>query len=516
MATWKSTDLNMKLLAPFFLFLSVTALAQDTTNKSAAPVISPASVTSPGSIVTPSAPTTIITPASPATPAKTDNQDKQEKQQPVLIDKIVGIVGDKVILLSDIELQYHQMKLEQPNMTPDAKCGILDQMMTSKMYLEQALLDSIKVTDEEVESELDRRIRYFVNMIGSEEKLEAYYEKSISQIKDEFKSDIREQLLSQREQAKIFEDVKITPTEVKAFYNKLPKDSLPYFNAEVEIGQIVIYPKVSSASKQLAMEKIEGLRDRIQKGEDFAKLARIYSEDPGSADKGGDLGTITRGQMVTEFEAAAYNLQDSMELSPIFETKFGYHIIQLLDRRGEKLHVRHILIKAKVTSSDLSFARARLDSVRRLIVEDSISFSKAVGKYSEDEGTKYQGGTLQNQQTGNGYFEIAQLDKSIYFTIEKLQPGEISEPVLYQTAEGDQAYRILYLKSETKPHQANLTDDFYKIKAGAQARKQDEALKKWLMERIQSSFTYLDMNYQNCNAVKKWFKSNDVIEKKYE
>ena len=438
------------------------------------------------------------------------------QDKPVLADKIVGIVGDKVILLSDIELQYHQLAAEQTTMPPDAKCLLLDQMMTNKMYLEQALVDSVKVTDEEIESELDRRIRYFVNMIGSEEKLEAYYEKSISQIKDEFKNDIKEQLLSQREQAKIYEGVKVTPIEVKAFYNTLPVDSLPYYNTEVEVGQIVVYPKVAAVQKQLAKEKIDGLRERVVKGDDFATLSKIYNEDPGSTDNGGDLGWVARGQMVTEFEAAAFALTDSMDLSPVIETKYGYHIIQMLSRRGEKIHIRHILIKAKVTPADIAAAKAKLDTVKHLIAIDSITFSKAVGLYSEDEGTKYQGGTLQNSVTGTSYFETSQLDKSIYFAIEKMKPGELSEPIVYTTPEQTQAVRIIYLKSQSKPHKANLNDDFYKIKAAAQAKKQDIALKAWMIDKIKSTYTMIDMNYLSCEALKKWYKTNNVTESKYE
>lgn len=446
------------------------------------------------------------------------------QEKPVLIDKIVGIVGDKVILLSDIELQYHQMQMDQQTILPaDAKCALLDQMMTNKMFLEQALLDSIKVTDDEIESELDRRIRYFVNMIGSEEKLEAYYEKSIAQIKDEFRGDIKDQLLSQREQSKIYENVKVTPSEVKEFFNSIPTDSLPYYNAEVEVGQISVLPKVTPEQKESAKKKAQELLDRVKKGEDFGTLAKIYSEDPGTAEKGGDLGNVTRGQMVTEFEAAAFNLTDSMELSPVIESKFGFHIIQLISRHGERLQLRHILIKPKVTSYDLADARAKLDSIRTLILtkalykdKDTITFSKAVSLFSEDDATKYQGGMLQNQQTGTSYFEVGQLDKSVYFTIEKMEPGELSDPVLYTTPDGSQAYRILLLKSESKPHQANLTDDFYKIKAAALAKMQDNALKKWIGEKIKTTYTTVDLNYQGCDMLKKWNKPVDVIENSYE
>ncbi|MDX2002992.1 MAG: peptidylprolyl isomerase [Chitinophagales bacterium] len=441
----------------------------------------------------------------------------QAQEKPVLVDKIVGIVGDEVILLSDIELQYQQMKLETPGLPESFKCQLFDQMLTNKMYLEQAKIDSIKVTDDEVESELNRRIQYFVSMIGSEEKLEAYYEKTILQIKDEFRTDIREQLLAQREQAKIYESVKVTPNEVKEFFNTIPKDSLPYFKSEVEIGQIVIKPKFSATAKQLAIEKLEGIREQIVKGNnDFETLASIYSQDDGSKDLGGDLGMVGRGVMVPEFEAAAFSLQDSMELSPIVESQYGYHLIQLLSRKGEKVHVRHILVIPTITNFDLREAKAKLDSIRNLIVHDSISFEKAVNRFSEDDETKYQGGMLSNPQTGGNSFETDQLDPSLSVPISDMKPGDISQPVMYLVSEREKYYRLLFLKSRTKAHTANLEDDFYKIKAAAQNKKQGEALQKWLKDRIQSTYTFVDTKYLKCDQVEKWNKTGVTIESTYD
>lgn len=431
-----------------------------------------------------------------------------------LIDKILAIVGDGIILLSDVELQYQQIKLENENVTEDMKCNLLEDLMTQKMYLQQAKLDSLVISEDEVENELNKRIQYFISMIGSQERLEEYYGKSITSIKDEFRKDIRDQLLSRRMRDKIFEGVKVTPSEVKTFFNKIHKDSLPYFNAEVEIGQIVFKPKVSPMQRQLAIDKIEGLKERIEKGEDFGMLALIYSEDPGSAQNNGDLGFVSRGEMVKEFEAAAFRLEPG-EVSDIVETKFGYHLIKMTEMKGQRARLSHILVSPKITSFDLKDTRKRADSVKTLLDEGKIGFQEAVKLYSEDEGTKHSGGMLVNQNTGSNSFEISQLDKSVYFGIDKLKPGEFSKPMLFQDERSqEQAYRVLYLKSQTEPHEANLKDDYDRIKKAALQQKEDQVLRKWLSMRIKETYIRVD-NFYNCENIKKWEKP-DVITKSYE
>ncbi len=437
------------------------------------------------------------------------------QEQRTLVDRIDAIVGDKIILHSDIELQYQQMKLEGTEVPGDFKCAILDQMLSQKLLFEQAELDSIVVSEDEIEGELDRRIRYFVSMIGSEEKLEDYYGKSIIQIKDEFRKDINEQLLSQKMRTKILEKVKVTPADVKFFFNSIPKDSLPYFNAEVEVGQIVMFPSVNQELKDYTKSQLTEIRKRILAGEDFCILAQLYSEDPGSADQCGDLGFIKRGEMVTEFEGAAFRLAEN-EISEVTETKFGLHIIQMLEKKGEKIRARHILMRPKTTSFDLINAKEKLDSIRTLIVSGKIQFSEAATKFSEDEETKNMGGMLVNPQTGNTFFEIDQLDKAIYFSIEKLSPGEISPPELYQTPDGSQAYRILYLKSESTAHEANLKDDYSKIKAAAAQQKDELEFQRWIKEKSKGAYIFVEESYSGCELMKKWMKDEKVSEKKYD
>lgn len=431
-----------------------------------------------------------------------------------LVDKILSIVGDEIILLSDVELQYEQIKMENENVSEGMKCNLLEELMTQKMFLEQANIDSLVVSEDEVEGELNRRIQYFISMIGSQERLEEYYGKSITAIKDEFRKDIRDQLLSRQMRSKIFEDVKITPSEVKAFFNKIHKDSLPYFNAEVEIGQIVFEPEISPTQRQLAIEKIEGLQERIEKGEDFGLLALIYSEDPGSTQNNGELGFVSRGEMVKEFEAAAFKLEPG-EVSEIVESQYGYHLIKMTDMKGQRARLSHILVKPKITSFDLKETRQRADSVKLLLDQEKIGFQEAVRLYSEDESTKHSGGMLVNPNNGTNSFEISQLDKSVYFGIDKLKPGEFSNPVLFQDERSqEQAYRILYLKSQSEPHEANLNDDYDRIKKAALQQKEDKVLQDWLNKKIRETYVKVD-NFYDCENIKKWQKTN-IITNSYE
>jgi peptidyl-prolyl cis-trans isomerase SurA len=426
----------------------------------------------------------------------------------LLVDKLLAIVGDNIILLSDVELQYNQLAAENPSVPENFRCEIFEQMLNQKLFLQQAKVDSIVITEDEIANELDRRIRYFIGMIGSVEKLEEYYEKSIVEIKDEFRKDIADQLLAQKMQSQIFGTIKVTPDDVKKFYAQLPEDSLPYYNAEVELMLIVKHPEISPEQKQLAIEKIEGIHERVMKGEDFSKLAIIYSEDPGSAAKGGDLGYVGRGELVTEFEGAAFRLKPG-EVSEVIKTKYGYHIIKMIEQKGERIRASHILIKPKVTTFDLQNAILFLDSIKKLIVNKEITFEKAVDKFSDDEETKNQGGLLMNQQTGNSSFETAQLDKNIYFAIENLNPGEISEVQLFAQPDGEQAARIIMLVSETKPHIANLKDDYYKIKAAALQYKQEDEMVKWTTLKIQNTYIKLTEDYRGCPNVKHWYQKND-------
>jgi peptidyl-prolyl cis-trans isomerase SurA len=428
--------------------------------------------------------------------------------QPQLADKIVGIVDDRIVQLSEVEAQYQQYVYQSPeSIQPDLKCQILDQFLTDKLLVRQAELDSVKVTDDEVEQTLDMRIRNFANIAGSMEKLEQYYGKSVIEIKDEFRNDIREKLLADRERSNIVKDLTVTPSEVVVFFNKIPKDSLPYFNAELEIGQLVIMPKVNNDIRIYAKEKITGLLDRVRKGEDFGALASSYSDDPGSADQGGDLGFINRGEMDPNFEAAAFSLKNPNDISEVIESKFGFHIIQLIERRGDKIHVRHILVKPKITSFDIQKAGAYADSVYNLIQSGKYTFAQAVSKFSQDDPTKENGGMIENPATNTTLFETADLgtyDQTLVPATDTLQVGAITKPMVFRTKQNETGFRMIYLKSKTRPHQANLHDDYDRVQQFALSQKQIDAITKWLDDRIAKSYVFVAPEYKNCKVIKKW------------
>ena len=423
------------------------------------------------------------------------------------MDKIIGVVGDQIILKSDIEIQVQQMASQEGSIiTPDADCSVLDEMLLQKMMLTHAELDSLIVSEDEVEGELDQRIRYFVNLFGGDQsKLEAYYSKSIVEIKEEFRTQIREQLLARKMQQDVIGNVKVTPSEIKEFFESIPRDSLPFYNAEVELAQIVIKAKPSEEQITKAEEDLAKLKSRVDEGEDFSVLAAVYSADKTSAENGGELGFISRNELVNEFASAAFRLENG-EVSDIVETEYGLHIIQMIERRGEKANMRHILIKPEITSYDLEKAKAKLNDVRKQILTDSIGFNAAVNKYSEDVSTKNQGGTLVNPNTGAASFEMDQVELTLFSVIDTMNVGQVSKPASFIDRDGSLGYRIIKLNKSTDAHRANLSDDYEKIKSVAESFKQQEAINKWVEKKAPETYVFIADDYKQCNSAIKWFK----------
>lgn len=422
-----------------------------------------------------------------------------------VVDQIVATVGNTIIKQSDIENEFVQA-FSQGTVSRndvDYKCEILEELLFQKLLLYQSKIDSINISDSQVEAELDKRIRFFITQIGSQEKLEEYYKKSIVEIKDEFRETVRDMLLSETMQRKVTDGLKITPTEVRNFFNKIPKDSLPLVSSEIELVQIVKLPTITKDEKEVAKYKIDELRKRILKGEDFATLAVLYSEDPGSAKKGGELGFIGRGELFPEVEGAAFELKEK-ETSPIVESSAGFHIIQMIERRGERINFRHILIIPKVSTAALSKASAKLDSISALILNKKISFEDAATKYSDDE-SKTNGGLVINPQMGTSKFQVDKIDAQLFFAIDKLRVGEFSKPVLFRTPEGKQAYRIVMLKSRTEPHRANLKDDYQLIQNTALSDKQERTISNWIKKKRESTNVKILEQYKGCDFKHSWF-----------
>jgi len=428
---------------------------------------------------------------------------KVEAQPEQIIDQVAAVIGNKILLKSEIETQYQQI-VEQGN-TPgeDLKCRITDQLLINKLLLNQAILDSIEVSEGQVDNELDRRINYMVNQIGSEARLEEYYEKSIIEIRDEFKPLIKEQLLVQTMQHNVTKDITTSPADVRDFFASIPPDSLPFINAEMEYSQIVINVPVSAEEKQNVKDKLEGYRQRVEKGEDFATLAILYSQD-GSSRNGGELGFVNRGDLVPEFESAAFKLRKG-EVSEIVETKFGFHIIQLIERRGEQINVRHILIKPNFGVADINRTFAKADSIYQLIKSDSLKFSDAAQRFSDDNESRYNGGNVVNQKSGTTRFEADEVDPAVFFQLEKMNVGEISAPIQSLSAEGNTAFRILYLKIRSAPHQANLTTDYQRIQQATLTEKENKALNEWVSRKKNITFVQVAEELKTCPNLQYWF-----------
>ena len=424
-----------------------------------------------------------------------------------IIDKVVAMVGSEIVLLSDIEEQHALAQAQNGgNLPADARCRILDQVMSKNLLINQAKLDSIVVAEEEVETQLDARIERILGLMGGDIKqFEDYYGQTVADVKAQFREDLRSQLLSDRMRQTIVSGITVTPSEVKEYFGQIPTDSLPYFSSEVELGEIIYKPEVNEEEREQALNKINDLRNQVlQDSVDFGILAEVHSDDPGSGRQGGDLGWTTRGKFVPEFEAAAYNLEIN-EISEPVETQFGFHIIQLLGRRGNTINTRHILVRPEITDADLDLAKENLDSIRQLVELDSLSFSIAVKRHSDKDSQSYNNdGRMQNPATGNTFFEIGDLDPDIYFAIDTLSIGQTSEAFSFATPAGETYYRVVQLQSRTDPHRANLQQDYSRIRQAAIDAKKNEYIGDWLRERIDATFIRIDPMFDTCPIVDEW------------
>jgi peptidyl-prolyl cis-trans isomerase SurA len=433
-------------------------------------------------------------------------------QAPVVLDKVVAQVGSEVILWSDVEEYYSYQRANYGKLPDNARCGILDNLMLKALLVNEAKLDTlINISDAEVEEQLNRRVDEILFMMnGDVSFFEDYYGKSVPEVKSEMRDDLRNQLLSDRMQQKVLADIKITPAEVKDFFENIPRDSLPYFNSEVELSEIVMYPKVNSEERQKAIEKLERLKQRIIDGEEFSMLAKTFSDDPGSARNGGDLGWQKRGNFVQEFEEAAYRL-DQGELSPIVESPFGFHLIQLMERRGNSFKTRHILIKPEITSADIDITKHKIDSIRNEILAGSLSFENAVKRFSDKDAQSFNNaGRMVNAKSGNTFFETADVDPDVFFAIDSLKIGGITTHIEFDKEDGGVGFRIVQLNSRSAPHKANLQLDFSKIKAAAVEKKRNEYLNNWISDKVQSTYTEIDSKFADCEILKKWDRKTTV------
>lgn len=425
-------------------------------------------------------------------------------QQKIVADKIAGIVGDKIILRSEIKNAIDDI-VRQGGQAPD-QCMVIDRMLIQKAMVMQAERDSIPVTDEEVEAAMDQKIRYYIAQYGGKDILEQIAGRSVYQLKEDMRQPIREEKLAAGMQNKIVEDVKITPTEVKEYFERIPKDSLPFYESKLQIGTIVTYPKASRDIELLVIEQLNQFKREVEAGrKKFDALAKFYSDDPGSKEKGGEY-QLSRGdkQWDKDFMAAAFRLKEG-QISPVIKTSFGYHIIQMVSRNGDDAVIRHILRIPEITQPEIDAAVSKLDSIRDRLVAGHLSFGEAVDKYSEEPNAHFTAG-MQMDRDGSTYMSIDKLDKEIVLLLKNqtLNPGEFSKPTPFTDERGKKGVQIIYLKSKSQPHRENLNDDYDIISQHALEVKKQAAMEKWFTAKIPTFFIMIDKEFKNCSNLSKW------------
>ncbi len=424
----------------------------------------------------------------------------------MILDRIVAVVGEYRILQSDIENQYLQNRAQGIDMPGDPKCSILEDYLAQKLLVNQAKIDSVLVSDSEVEMELDGRLQYFIQMIGSQEALEEYFGKSILQIKEDMRESVHESILTRRMQGTITADVRVTPSEVRDFYNSLPRDSIPYIDSKIEISQIVMYPEVKEEAIFETKQKLLELRKRILEGEKFATLAVLYSED-GSAPRGGEIGFMGKGELDPAYAKAAFSLKVG-GVSTIVESAFGYHVIQLIERREDRVNTRHILMKPKVDPENVAAAIRKLDSIAMLIRIDTISFDLAARIYSQDKNSAVNGGIMVNPIDNTTQFEMDDLSPEEYVALRDLEVGEITQAFEAEDENGKKVYKIIWLQKRTRPHRANLEEDYMILKQIALQKKKQDVYLLWLDERMVDTYIHIDNSFAGCEFRKKgWVKN---------
>lgn len=430
------------------------------------------------------------------------SQTSQPKK--VVADKIIGVVGNKIVLKSDVDNSIMDMERQGIAIPPNARCLILEQALSMKALVLQAEKDSLPVTDEDVETEIDNRIRNFMFQYGSKDELERIAGKSVYQLKEDFREPIRDQMLARAMRNKIIENIRITPNEVKEYFDKIPADSLLLYESEVEVNQIVAYPKASREAEEYVIEQLKEFKAQIESGKkDFKTIASNYTMDPGSKETGGqyDINRNSR-ELDPIWLSKAFTLKEGQISNP-FKTRFGYHILQLISRAGDDASVRHILLIPEVTSFEIKSSVEKLDSVRAKLIAGIMQFGEAVSKFSDDEASKFNAGAITGRDGGT-YVTIDQLDKDMVAMMKDLKVGQYSHPVEFTDERGRKGVRIVYLKTKTEPHRENLKDDYNRVAQRALEEKKNTALEDWFAKKISSYYIVINDEFKSCEEMKKW------------
>lgn len=421
----------------------------------------------------------------------------------VLADKIVGVLGDKIVLKSDLTNYIDDIKRKGGDLPPNAECFLLDRLMMDKALVLQAEKDSLPVGEDEIEAELDQRIRYFIQEFGGKEAMEQIAGRTVYQLKQDFREGVKDRRLADAMRAKIVEGIKITPTEVRAYFNKIPKDSLRFYETELNVGQIVLYPKAGRDLEKFAIDELADYKRQAESGRSFESLARMYTEDPGSKQTGGRY-EINKNEKSwdPDFKNAAFRLKDG-QVSPIIKSKFGYHIIQMVSRNGDDAVIRHILRVPEVTSEEVNQSKLKLDSIRSKLIAGTLKFGEAVDKYSEDESGKFTAGLFMGQNGTS--VTIDELDKDLVKDLGKLSVGEYSQPLEFTNEQGKKGVRIVVIQSRTEPHRENMKDDYNKIAIRALEEKKAVAVEKWFRSKLPTYYVMIDPEFSQCPEIKETF-----------
>ena len=418
-----------------------------------------------------------------------------------VIDEVIWVVGDEAILRSEVEEERLRAQYEGMPIPGDPYCVIPEQLAIQKLYLHQAEIDSIEANESTVSHQVDARINFYLNQIGSKEKMEEYFRKTTTEIREELMTSVRNQMIIQQMQAKLTENVKPTPAEIRRFYESMPEDSLPMIPAQVEVQILSFEPKVPVEEIERVKSRLREFTERVNSGNaDFAMLARLYSEDTESAKHGGELGFVGRGQLVKEFAEVAFNLNDPRRVSRIVQTEYGYHIIQLIEKKGDRINCRHILMRPRISGDDKVKAISRLDSIADVVRSGKATFEQAVSYFSEDKNTALNAGLMMNEQTGASKFEYQDLPPEVAKQIYSMNIGEISKPfVMMDPMKNREVVAIVKLKTKVAAHKANLTDDYQVVRQLLVQKQSEELLKAWVQKKQQEIYVHIDENWRGCD-----------------
>lgn len=419
--------------------------------------------------------------------------------QESVIDEIVWVVGDEAILRSDVEEQRMRFQYEGTKVEGDPYCFIPEQLALQKLFLDQAKIDSVYADEASVCSQVDMRINYLISQVGSKEKLEEYFGKPLHALKEELREMVKNQQIVQQMQKKIVGDVKCTPAEIRRFVSKIPQDSIPTIPTQVEVQILIVEPKVSKEAIEEVKSRLREFRTRVESGEsEFSTLAILYSEDTESAKRGGEIGFMGKGQLVPEYADVAFAMQDKKKLSKIVESEFGFHLIQLIDKSGDRVNTRHILMKPRPSLSEKDMAAKRLDSIADVVRKEVMNFDQAVSFYSSDKNTRNSFGLLTNPKSGDSKFQMQDLPQEVAKVVYGMNVGEISKPFSMIGSNGKEVFAIVKLKSKTLPHKANMTDDFVLMKNIYQQKKSADKLNDWIREKQKDIYVRIDPKWRNC------------------